>query len=57
MLIYEPGIKDNLFDDIEVDNNLNSFKSKCDLIVANRFEDDLLDVRQKVFTRDIYKEN
>lgn len=57
ILIYEPSIKDNLFDDIEVDNNLNSFKSKCDLIVANRFEDDLLDVRQKVFTRDIYKEN
>lgn len=57
ILIFEPSIQDDLFEDIEIDNNLNSFKNRCDLIVTNRFEDALLDVKRKVFTRDIYKEN
>ena len=57
IIIYEPSIDDNVFDDIEIDNDLKSFKNRCDLIVANRMEDNLFDIQDKVFTRDIYKLN
>ena len=40
-----------------VTNDLDFFKSKCDLIVANRFDENLEDIESKVFTRDIYGEN
>jgi len=57
IMIYEPSIKNNVLDDIKFEENLEIFKSRSDLIVANRFEDELLDVSEKVFTRDIFKEN
>lgn len=57
IIIYDPNIGDEFFYDIEVDHNLESFKNRCDLIVANRIESVLWDVRDKLFTRDIFKEN
>ncbi|MBO6119312.1 MAG: nucleotide sugar dehydrogenase [Lachnospiraceae bacterium] len=57
MLIYEPLLKDASFNDIKVTKDLNMFKKICNLIVSNRFNKDLIDVRSKVFTRDIYEEN
>ena len=57
MFIYEPMINSKDFEDIVLINNLFDFKSRCDLIIANRFNKDLMDVREKVFTRDIYEEN
>ena len=53
-IIYEPTLKEKEFDGLEVVNDLNKFKNLTDLIVTNRLTDELLDVRQKVFTRDIY---
>ena len=57
IIIYEPNLSDFSFNGIEVENNIKKFKDRCDLIVANRFEDELLDVENKVFSRDIFKEN
>lgn len=57
IIVFEPSIKSNFIDDIEFEENLKIFKLKSDLIVTNRFEDELLDVSEKVFTRDIFNEN
>ena len=57
MLIYEPLLKEDNFEEINVTKDLSLFKNSCDLIVSNRFNNDLIDVRNKVFTRDIYEEN
>ena len=57
VIIFEPNIDENFFNGIEVDNNFESFKQRADLIVTNRQEDQLLDIQDKVFTRDIFKEN
>ena len=57
VIIFEPSIERKSFNGIEIDNDLNSFKERADLIVSNRQEDALLDIQDKVFTRDIFKEN
>ena len=55
ILIYEPILKQETFNGYKVENNLQKFKNECDIIVANRFEDTLQDVKEKVYTKDIYK--
>ena len=57
IIIFEPNIYNDYFLDIEIDNNLESFKKRSDLIVTNRLESALEDVKDKIFTRDIFKEN
>ena len=57
VVIYDPNISELYFHELEIEKNIESFKNRCDLIVTNRFEDDLLDVKNKVFTRDIFEEN
>lgn len=57
IIIFEPNINNQHFFDIEIDNNLESFKKRCDLIVTNRSEKALSNVQDKLFTRDIFKEN
>ncbi len=55
IIIYEPLLKDRtLFYDNEVVNDLNSFKERSDIILANRYDKMLDDVRGKVFTRDLF---
>lgn len=56
IIIYEPLIKEDKFMDFPVEKDINSFKQKSDLIVANRFSDELEDVKDKVYTRDIFGE-
>ena len=55
ILIYEPLLDDYLFFNSEVIRNLDEFKKRSDLILCNRFSDDLVDVSHKVYTRDIFK--
>ena len=55
VIVYEPALRDSHFYNSEVVGNLNEFKSKSDIILANRGSSELDDVIDKVFTRDIFK--
>jgi len=57
IIIYEPLISENSFFNSEVTKDLNYFKNKSDLILTNRHHEDLQDVLNKVFTRDLYGDN
>lgn len=57
IIIYEPNEDEASFNGFEIENNIESFKDRSDLIVANRLDDELIDVKAKVFSRDIFKEN
>jgi len=54
VIIYEPVVSEDKFDGLEVIKDLNKFKSLSDIIVANRLDDILIDVKEKVYTRDIF---
>ena len=57
VIIFEPNINNKFFNGIEIDNDFESFKQRADLVVTNRQDDALSDIQDKVFTRDIFKEN
>ena len=54
VVIYEPSLKEKKFCNSTVVNDLDEFKKMCDIIVANRYDNILNDVKDKVYTRDIY---
>ena len=54
VIIYEPTIDKIGMDNYTLVNDRKIFKKQSDLIIANRFSEDLLDVKEKVFTRDIF---
>ena len=54
LVIYEPTLKDDEFAKTKVIKDLDEFKRISDVIVANRQADVLLDVAEKVYTRDVY---
>ena len=55
ILIYEPAAQQSEIFHTPVVDNLLAFKEKSDVIVANRWSDDLIDVKDKVYTRDIFQ--
>ena len=55
VVIYEPTLQDSEFLGCEVARELDEFKGNCDIIVANRWSDELADVTTKVYTRDLFK--
>lgn len=55
--VYEPVLEEDEFFHSKVYKDLESFKKEADVIVANRLSDELLDVKEKVYTRDIFREN
>ncbi len=54
VVVYEPALREPDFFRSPVLHDLNEFKQRSDLIVANRYSDDLADVAEKVYTRDIF---
>lgn len=57
VVVYEPVLKENHFYHSPVVNDLKAFKAKSCLIVANRITDDLSDVKEKIYTRDLFNED
>ncbi|TBR82613.1 nucleotide sugar dehydrogenase [Campylobacter novaezeelandiae] len=53
-IIHEPLLKDDKFQGIKIENNLNSFIEKSDLIVANRISRELIKVKSKIFSSDLF---
>ncbi|RXJ78437.1 nucleotide sugar dehydrogenase [Arcobacter sp. F2176] len=54
VVVYEPVIEENDFFNSKVIKDLEEFKNISDVIVANRLSEDILDVKDKVYTRDIF---
>ena len=54
ILIYEPNLKDKKFMGLYIEKDLKTFKKKSDLIISNRYSNRLNDVKNKVFSRDIF---
>lgn len=54
IIIYEPTLKDEEFNGCKVIKEFKKFAKKADVIIANRYEDQLFEVREKVYTRDLY---
>ena len=55
MVVYEPSLDAPEFFGSEVTHDLEAFKAGCDVIVDNRWSDELADVAEKVYTRDLFK--
>ena len=54
VVIYEPTIFSSEYEKYPVINDLKKFKDECDIIVANRLNEELQDVKQKIYTRHLY---
>ena len=54
IVIYEPDLKENEFENLKVLDSLKSFKDISDIIISNRLSSELDDVADKVFTRDLF---
>ena len=54
VVVYEPSYKEDEFFGSKVIKNLEEFKKNCDIIISNRMSPELADVKEKVYTRDLY---
>jgi len=54
VIVYEPELKESEFFKSKVYTDLKAFKEKADVIITNRMTEDLIDTKEKVFTRDLF---
>ncbi len=54
VVVYEPTLKEDNFFNSKVIKNIDEFKKICDIVISNRMENELLDIKEKVYTRDIF---
>lgn len=54
VVVYEPTLKEDNFFNSRVIKDLDEFKKICDIVISNRMENELLDIKEKVYTRDIF---
>ncbi len=54
VVVYEPSLHEEEFFHSQVIKNLEDFKVACDVIVANRLSEEIMDVKEKVYTRDLF---
>ena len=57
VIVYEPSLDEEAFFGSQVLTNLDEFKHRCDVIVANRRSENLADVESKLFSRDLFRAN
>ena len=54
VMVYEPVLQEETFFNSRVVRDLEDFKRSCDVVVANRLTDEIIDIRDKVYTRDLF---
>lgn len=54
VIVYEPSFNDDIFTGCKVINDLSTFKAQADVIIANRLTGELDDVKEKIYTRDLF---
>lgn len=57
IVIYEPTLKENTFNGCKVITDFNEFKNIVDVILANRIDENIKEVQDKVYTRDLYSKD
>lgn len=57
VLIYEPSINDKKYEDFDIENNIDDFLERSELVIANRIDNEILKHKHKLYTRDIFKQD
>ena len=54
VVAYEPALQEDTFFNSRVEKDIDKFKKECDVILANRYNENIADVMDKVYTRDLF---